>query len=74
MYLLVGIQCAVDVVVDGLHDGLAVLEVGHDLEHVVEIVLAGVKRSQTRHLMSTFMLVRESKKKKEFSETNDNKT
>ena len=47
MYLLVGIQCAIDVVVDGLHHRLAVLEVGHDLEHVVEIVLAGVKRSQT---------------------------
>ena len=50
-------------VVDGLHHGLAVLEVGHDLEHVVEIVLAGVKRSQTRHLMSIFMLVAESQKK-----------
>jgi hypothetical protein len=41
--LLVSVESAVDVVVDGLHDGLALLELLDAAEHVVKVVFAGVE-------------------------------
>jgi len=44
--LLIRIESAIDVVVDGLHDCLALLELLHAAKHVVEVVFAGVECSQ----------------------------
>ena len=44
--LLIRIESAIDVVVDGLHDCLALLKLLHAAKHVVEVVFAGVECSQ----------------------------
>jgi hypothetical protein len=44
--LLVLVKGAVDVVVDGLHHGLALLELLDAAEHVVKVVLAGVESGE----------------------------
>mmetsp|Transcript_16818 Transcript_16818/g.40227 ORF Transcript_16818/g.40227 Transcript_16818/m.40227 type:complete len:217 (-) Transcript_16818:220-870(-) len=48
--LLGRVERSVDVVVDGLHDGLAVLEGLHVLEHEVELLLGGVERGEAGDL------------------------
>lgn len=52
--LLGGVQGAVDVVVDGLHHALPVLEVVELLEHEVELLLVGVQGGPARHLVLFF--------------------
>lgn len=49
--LLRGVQGPVDVVVDGLLDALAVLEVVELLVHEVKLLLLGVEGGPARHLM-----------------------
>lgn len=46
------VQGPVDVVVDGLHHALAVLEVVELLVHEVKLLLLGVERGPARHLVN----------------------
>eukprot|EP01083_Nonionella_stella_P051859 137708_1 len=48
--LLGGVKGSVDVVVDGLHDGLSVLECQDVLVHEVELLLGGVQGGEARDL------------------------
>ena len=52
--LLGGVEGPVDVVVDGFHDALPVLEVVELLVHEVELLLLGVEGGPARHLCKIF--------------------